>query len=287
MLTCTPTLRPRTASGLLLNGFVHDLQPALAATRGRTTPGTIMGYGLRSTIINQSLRHRGEIQVSGHHDRASARLNGRPAASERLVCCRAWACGKKRSVVFFPHCFVIQPSRLPDDRAPGMQRAHRQALVQLARQGHDAAGLILGLTVIVSSSVHDVLVAALLRTARCACAMRAPALPALLGAARRSASIDEVALAELVYLSVWEPVASMRVIMVMDRFSVLRRFRVDRLPVRGQRRQPLLIRPRHGQKAGVQSHDQHFLRSFGGKDLLWTRRGEQRDRESFSYESQA
>ena len=230
-----------------------------------------MGYGLRSTIINQSLHHRGEIQVSGHHDRASATLNGRPAASERLVCCRAWACGKNRSVVFFPHCFVIQPSRLPDDRAPGMQRAHRQALVQLARQGHDAAGLILGLTVIVSSSVHDILVAALLRTARCACAMRAPALPALLGAARRSASIDEVALAELMYLSVWEPVASMRVI--RDRFCVLRRFRVDRLPIRVQRRQPLLIRPRHGQKAGVQSHDQHFF-VFGGKDLLWTRAGE-------------
>merc|ERR1711865_1245519 len=174
--------------------------------RRRTTPGAIQGNGLQrskrstvmSTVINQSLHHRGEIQVSGHHDRASAMgtLNGRPAASERLVCCRAWACGingrsvlKNRSVVFLPHCFVIQPSRLPDDRAPGMQRAHRQALVLLARQGHDAAGIILGLTVIVSSSVQDVLVAALLRTARCVCAMRAPALPARLGAARRLASI--------------------------------------------------------------------------------------------------
>ena len=85
----------------------------------------------------------------------------------------------------FPHLCVIQPSLGPNDRTSGMQRAHRQALVQLARQGHDAAGLFLGLTVIVSSSVHDVLVAALLRTTRCVCAMRAPALPALLGAARR------------------------------------------------------------------------------------------------------
>ena len=60
-----------------------------------------------------------------------------------------------------------------------MQRAHRQALVQLTRQGHDAAGLGLVDAVVDSSSVHDVLVAALPRTAGGVCAMRAPALPAL------------------------------------------------------------------------------------------------------------
>ena len=178
-------------------------------------------------------------------------LIGRPEASERLVCCKAYIA--VILVVLLPHLFVIHPSRGPDDRAPGMQRAHGQALVLLASQGHDAGHVGLGLAVIDPVSVHDVLVAALGGTARLVCAVTAPALPARLGAANRSLSIGDALLAELFHLSVWVPVGCMG---IRSRLWGLSRSG-DLLAIRRQRRQPLLTRPRHGQKAGVQGRRPH------------------------------
>ena len=160
-------------------------------------------------------------------------LIGRPEASERLVCCKAYIA--VILVVLLPHLLVIHPSRGPDDRAPGMQRAHGQALVLLASQGHDAGHVGLGLAVIDPVSVHDVLVAALGGTARLVCAVTAPALPARLGAANRSLSIGEALLAELFHLSVWVPVASMRVVLKVGSLRSFLRCLVDRLAIRGSR----------------------------------------------------
>ena len=100
--------------------------------------------------------------------------------------------------------------------------------------------------------------AAFLGTWRSVSAVVAPALPARLLTAHRKGSVDDISLAELADLSVWVPVAGMRVraaVMVSRRrhlalvgIGVLTVFRRTLLFLLGDRDDPLLPRVRRSQK---------------------------------------